>query len=325
MGLFCQIHHIFGKKLVTGGELWSIDLWEAVVMTEQERKSIAMRISKVSIGVNVFLSAFKLLAGVLAHSNAMISDAVHSLSDVLSTFVVMIGVHISGKDADDDHPYGHERFECVASIILALMLALTGGGIGLATIRTIQSGTEKLAVPGLLALAAAGVSILVKEAMFWYTKKGADRIGSGALLADAWHHRSDALSSVGSLIGIAGARLGFPVLDPIAGVVICLFIFKAAYEIFMDAMKKLVDESVEEDIIKDLRRKILQEEGVLNIDDIRTRVFGSKYYVDVEIAADGSQTLSDAHDIAERVHDHMEELFPDIKHIMVHVNPAESC
>ena len=293
-------------------------------MNEKERQQTAMRISRVSIGANLLLSGVKLIAGILAHSNAMLSDAVHSLSDVLSTFVVMIGVHISGKDADDEHPYGHERYECVAAIILAVMLAVTGAGIGLTGIRTIRSGTDHLAVPGLLALGAAVVSILVKEAMFWYTKKGADRIGSGALLADAWHHRSDAMSSVGSLIGIAGARLGFPILDPLAGILICFFIFKAAYDIFKDALRKMVDESVEEDIVTELREKILQEEGVLEVDDIRTRVFGARYYVDVEIAADGNQSLSEAHDIAERVHDHMEELFPDIKHIMVHVNPAQA-
>ena len=293
-------------------------------MNEKERQQTAMRISRVSIGANLLLSGVKLIAGILAHSNAMLSDAVHSLSDVLSTFVVMIGVHISGKDADDEHPYGHERYECVAAIILAVMLAVTGAGIGLTGIRTIRSGTDHLAVPGHLALGAAIVSILVKEAMFWYTKKGADRIGSGALLADAWHHRSDAMSSVGSLIGIAGARLGFPILDPLAGILICFFIFKAAYDIFKDALRKMVDESVEEDIVTELREKILQEEGVLEVDDIRTRVFGARYYVDVEIAADGNQSLSEAHDIAERVHDHMEELFPDIKHIMVHVNPAQA-
>lgn len=293
-------------------------------MKEKERQETAMRISRVSIGANVILSGVKLIAGILAHSNAMLSDAVHSLSDVLSTFVVMIGVHISGKEADEEHPYGHERYECAAAIILAVMLAVTGAGIGLAGIRTIRSGTDHLVVPGLLALGAAIVSIVVKEAMFWYTKKGADRIGSGALLADAWHHRSDAMSSVGSLIGIAGARLGYPILDPLAGIVICLFIFKAAYDIFKDALKKMVDESVEEEIVTELRRQILQEEGVLKVDDIRTRVFGARYYVDVEIAADGQQSLSEAHDIAERVHDHMEELFPDIKHIMVHVNPLEA-
>jgi cation diffusion facilitator family transporter len=293
-------------------------------MKEKERQETAMRISRVSIGANVILSGVKLIAGILAHSNAMLSDAVHSLSDVLSTFVVMIGVHISGKEADEEHPYGHERYECAAAIILAVMLAVTGAGIGLAGIRTIRSGTDHLVVPGLLALGAAIVSIVVKEAMFWYTKKGADRIRSGALLADAWHHRSDAMSSVGSLIGIAGARLGYPILDPLAGIVICLFIFKAAYDIFKDALKKMVDESVEEEIVTELRRQILQEEGVLKVDDIRTRVFGARYYVDVEIAADGQQSLSEAHDIAERVHDHMEELFPDIKHIMVHVNPLEA-
>jgi len=291
-------------------------------MNESTRKQIAMKISKVSIAVNILLSVMKLAAGVAAHSGAMVSDGVHSLSDVLSTFVVMIGVHISGKEADEDHPYGHERMECVAAIVLSVMLAVTGAGIGLSGIRTIMGKGEDLTVPGMAALAAAIVSIVVKEAMFWYTKRGAERIDSGALLADAWHHRSDALSSVGSMIGIGGAILGYPILDPVASVVICLFIFKAAYEIFSDAVKKMVDESVEEDIVRELREKILEEEGVMQIDDIRTRVFGSKYYVDVEISADGSQSLTEAHDIAQRVHDNMEKMFPDIKHIMVHVNPA---
>ncbi len=290
-------------------------------MGEQDRLKIAFRISKVSIFVNILLSGIKLLAGFVAHSGAMVSDGVHSLSDVLSTFVVIIGVHLSGKEPDKEHPYGHERMECVAAIILSVMLAGTGAGIGLSGIRLIQSGSENLKVPGMLALVAAIISILVKEAMFWYTKKGAEKIDSGALLADAWHHRSDALSSVGSLIGIGGAMLGYPILDPIASIVICLFIFKASYDIFRDAVKKMVDESVEDEVIKDLRRQIMQEEGVLHVDDIRTRMFGSKYYVDVEIAADGNLSLNEAHDIAHQVHDNMEKRFPDIKHIMVHVNP----
>ena len=290
-------------------------------MDVKENKRIAMHISNVSIVVNVILSALKMLAGVIAHSSARVSDAVHSLSDVLSTFVVMIGIHISSKESDASHQYGHERFECVASIILATMLGITGAGIGYSGIKTIMGGSAEIKTPGMLALIAAIVSIIVKEAMFWYTKAGADKINSGALMADAWHHRSDAMSSVGSLIGIGAARLGYPIFDPIASIVICLFIFKAAYDIYKDAINKMVDSSVDEETLEKLREVIEEQDGVMGIDAIRTRIFGSKYYVDVEISADGSQSLREAHEIAERIHDKIEEQFADAKHVMVHVNP----
>ena len=292
-------------------------------MDVKESKKIAMHISNVSIAINVALSALKVIAGVFAHSSAMISDAVHSLSDVFSTFVVMIGIHISSKDSDKDHQYGHERYESVASIILATMLGLTGAGIGYAGIKAILYGADELKAPGMLALLAAVISIIVKELMFWYTKAGAEKINSGALMADAWHHRSDALSSVGSLIGIGAARLGYPIFDPIASIVICLFIFKAAFDIYKDAVNKMVDASVDEETLKQIRKVIAKQEGVLGIDEIRTRLFGSRYYVDVEISADGNQTLWQAHAIAEKVHDIIEEQFRDAKHVMVHVNPAE--
>ena len=292
-------------------------------MDVKESKKIAMHISNVSLVINVVLSALKVIAGVFAHSSAMISDAVHSLSDVFSTFVVMIGIHISSKDSDKDHQYGHERYESVASIILATMLGLTGAGIGYAGIKAILYGADELKAPGMLALLAAVISIIVKELMFWYTKAGAEKINSGALMADAWHHRSDALSSVGSLIGIGAARLGYPIFDPIASIVICLFIFKAAFDIYKDAVNKMVDASVDEETLEQIREVIAKQEGVLGIDEIRTRLFGSRYYVDVEISADGNQTLWQAHAIAEKVHDIIEEQFRDAKHVMVHVNPAE--
>lgn len=292
-------------------------------MDVKDSKKIAMRISNVSIIVNVILSALKMIAGIFAHSSAMISDAVHSLSDVLSTFVVMIGIHISSKESDEDHQYGHERFECVASIVLATMLGLTGAGIGYTGIKAILSGTGELEAPGMLALIAAIISIIVKELMFWYTKAGAQKIKSGALMADAWHHRSDAMSSVGSLVGIGAARLGYPIFDPIASIVICLFIFKAAYDIYKDAVNKMVDSSVDDETLAEIKELIEQQDGVLGIDEIRTRIFGSRYYVDVEISADGSQSLRDAHNIAEDIHDKIEAKFSEAKHVMVHVNPAE--
>ena len=292
-------------------------------MSNQFQKT-ANRVTSVSIIGNLLLSTFKLIAGLLANSGAMISDAVHSASDVFSSIVVIIGIHVSSKESDKEHPYGHERLECVAAIILAVILFITGISIGISAVKTIASGNyADLAIPGILALVAAVISIATKEAMFWYTKVNATRIDSAALMADAWHHRSDALSSVGALVGIAGARLGFPICDSIASLVICVFIVKASYDIFHDAVDKMVDHACDEGDEQLLRDCIREEEGVLRIDDLRTREFGNKIYVDVEIAADGDRPLKETHAIAERVHDHIEKKFPKVKHVMVHVNPFE--
>ncbi len=292
------------------------------VSTPEERRAAAMRVSAVSIGANLVLTVFKLAAALLAHSGAMLSDAVHSASDVFSTFIVIIGVNLAAKDADEEHPYGHERFECVAAVLLAVVLALAGVAIGRAALALLFGGAAGVPVPGVLALAAAAVSIAVKEAMYRYTRRTAKAIDSGALLADAWHHRSDALSSIGALIGIAGARLGYTLLEPAASLVICLFILKAAYDIFRDATDKMVDHSCDEATEAALRRCAAAQPGVLGVDVLHTREFGSRIYVDMEIAADGDMPLRETHAIAERVHAAIEQEFPQVKHIMVHVNPA---
>jgi len=289
-----------------------------------EFEKIAMRVSFVSIAVNIILFAFKFLAGVIAASAAMISDAVHSASDVFSTIVVIIGIKVSSKASDKDHPYGHERLECVAAVVLSTVLAVTGLGIGYAALTKIISGEyAALAAPGGLALAAAIVSIVMKEGMYWYTRISAKRIDSSALMADAWHHRSDALSSVGALIGIGGAMLGYPIFDPAASLVICIFIEKAAYDIFKDAVDKMVDKACDDETENALKQCVLSQEGVLGIDLLRTRVFGNRIYVDIEISADAKETLQEAHGIAERVHDAIEQNFTKVKHIMVHVNPTD--
>lgn len=292
--------------------------------TLNDFERVATKVTMVSIIGNLILSAFKLLAGILAHSGAMISDAVHSASDVFSSIVVIIGVKFSSKDSDKEHPYGHERFECVAAIVLSVVLLITGLMIGVNALRNILGGNyEALTIPGTLALIAAFVSIMAKEAMYQYTKIYAKRIDSSALMADAWHHRSDALSSIGALIGIAGARMGFPVLDPVASIVICIFIVKASYDIFMDAINKMVDHSCDETTENAIRDCAKSQEGVLGVDFLHTRVFGNKIYVDLEISADGNRPLIETHAIAERVHDSIETNFPKVKHIMVHVNPYQ--
>ncbi len=282
----------------------------------------AMRASKTSIAANLILTIFKLLAGLIARSGAMISDAVHSASDVFSTIVVIVGIRIASKASDREHPYGHERLECAASIVLATILAVTGLGIGYSAASKILGRDAQLAVPGVLALIAAAVSIAVKEGMYWYTRYYAKKLDSGALMADAWHHRSDALSSVGALAGIAGARMGFPILDPAASLLICIFIEKAAYDIFLDAVDKMVDKACDDEVEEQLRACAMAQRDVLGVDLLHTRVFANKIYVDIEIRVDGEKKLIEAHGVAESVHDAIERDFPKVKHIMVHVNPA---
>lgn len=292
-------------------------------LQEKQFEKEAMKVSTVSIVVNVLLSLFKLLAGVIAHSGAMISDAIHSASDVFSTIIVMVGIHLAGRKSDKEHPYGHERMECVAAIVLATVLAVTGLGIGWSAIQSIaKESTGVVVVPGVLALVAAAVSILTKEGMYWYTRFHAKRIDSSALMADAWHHRSDALSSVGALVGIAASRMGYPLMDPLASLVICVFIEKAALDIFKDAINKMVDKACDEDTEQAIRECAEKQPGVIRVDMLKTRVFGNKIYVDLEIGADGNETLREAHAVAEEVHNRIENEFPKVKHIMVHVNPA---
>lgn len=290
---------------------------------EKTNEQIALRASWATVLLNVLLSALKLLAGFLGQSAAMISDGVHSLSDVLSTLVVIVSVKMANKQADQEHPYGHERFESVAAMLLAGLLTATGLGIGWSGLKTIKAGDyQTLAVPGAVALIAAIVSIVVKEGMYWYKRAAAKKTNSGALMADAWHHRSDALSSVGSFLGIFGARLGFPVLDSVASLVIAVFIIKVSVDIFLDAISKMIDRACDDRTVETIRSLILAQEDVEGIDVLKTRLFGNKIYIDVEISVNPHISVSDGHEIAHTVHDILEEQIPHVKHCMVHVNPV---
>ena len=288
----------------------------------EDFQTAATRVSLVSMITNVILTLLKLAAGLLAHSGAMISDAVHSASDIFSGLIVLLGVKISTKEPDEQHPYGHERYECVAALLLSGILALVGGAIGIGAIKDIVSG-KTAEIPGLLALIAAIVSIVTKESLFWYTRGYAKKYRSTALHAEAWHQRSDALSSIGALIGIAGARMGVPVMEPIASLIIALFILRVAIRIFKEAIDQMVDHSCNEEAEEAFRTTALEQPGVLGVELLRTRMFGNRVYVDLEIAADPNLTLAAAHEIAEDVHDAIEKTFPEVKHIMVHVNPAK--
>lgn len=292
---------------------------------EDKFLNTAKKVSYISIAVNLGLTLYKFVSGILGNSQALVSDAVHSASDVFSSIIVLIGIRFAAKEADEYHPYGYERFECVAAILLSFLLTATAVGIGYSAATSIIFGEYEAAeLPNFVALVAAIVSIAAKEGMYWYTRYNAKKINSTALMADAWHHRSDSLSSVGALIGIAFSMFGFHIMDPIASLVIFVLIMKAAIEIFVDAINKMTDASVDKKVLKKYKDFINNNPDVKSISQIRTRKFGPRVFVDLEIALDKSLCLYEAEGIAKTVHDSMEKRFPEIKHIMVHVSSEKS-
>lgn len=281
-----------------------------------------MRVSVISIVGNLLLTVFKLIAGILACSYGMISDAVHSASDIFSTVIVMFGIKAANKKADGKHPYGHERFECVAAVILAVVLLGTGLVIGYgAVINMINGAYPVFNRMGMLAITAALLSIGVKETMYWYTRHVALKINSSALRADAWHHRSDALSSVGSLVGLVGAKFGMPVLDSVAGIIICLFIVIAAVSIFCEAIRKMTDEACGEQVNQMIVELISDFPDVTKIDSLKTRKFGDRIYVDLEICIRSTLSFAQAHTVAEAIHHGIEKNIAGTKHCSVHFSP----
>jgi cation diffusion facilitator family transporter len=294
------------KKIISGG-----------------KAPVAERVLQVSVWANVCLAALKFAAGIIAGSQALISDGIDSLSDVFATVIVIIGVRMSCKSADKDHPYGHERFEPIAALALAAVLFAAAAGIALSGIQKIISGEYNTGDIGVVALFASLIAIAVKEGMYRYVNSAAKKINSSALRADAWHHRTDALSSIGSFVGVLGSKLGAPICDPLAGAVIAIFVFKAAYDIAKDAVSKLTDRACDDKLTEEIRSVVMKQEHVRGVDELSTRMFGNRVYVDIEISVNGETPLKFAHAIAQQVHDAVETRFPEIKHCMVHVNPYE--
>jgi cation diffusion facilitator family transporter len=286
-----------------------------------KREHEAVRVSLYGVISNIILAALKCGAGVLGQSSALISDGIHSASDVFANFIVIAGIKVSSRAEDAGHPYGHERLECVASIVLAVVLILTGLAIGYEGLHKILHEPETIAIPSILPLFVAAISILVKEIMFWYCRSVALRINSDAVMADAWHHRSDSLSSIGGFIGVLGARMGYPVLDPVASIIICLLIIYSAYEIFRSAVEKMVDHGCDEATTDKMKQIIVSIPGVEHLDLLQTRIFGNRIFVDVEVSVADDLTVVEAHRIAENIHVAMEKDFGLVKHCMVHINP----
>lgn len=282
---------------------------------------IAARVSLITIVMNIVLAIFKIVAGIMGSSSAMLADGIHTISDIGTTIIAYVGVKISEKKPDDNHPYGHEKFESVFAKLLSIILLLTGLFIGYESIKILISGDFR--VPGKIALYAAVVSILIKEWMFRYTLDASKKIRSISLEADAWHHRSDALSSVGTLVGVLGARLGWPALDPIAGVVVSILVVKVGVDLYLKSVRELVDESASDMIINKIEEITLSTDGVLGINELRTRVSGNSIFVDMDVAVRGDITVREGHDIAKLVHNKVEDNIEDIRHCMIHIEPYD--
>ncbi|WP_246060460.1 cation diffusion facilitator family transporter [Peptoniphilus catoniae] len=274
-----------------------------------------------TFAINFGLGLIKVIAGLIGSSSAMMADGMHSFSDCVTTVAVIFGLKISAKDADKGHPYGHEKFELVFAKVLSVILFATALKIGYDAVSVIKNNSYS--VPGLLPLGAALVSILTKEIMYRVTIKKARKIKSVSMEADAWHHRSDALSSVGAFFGIMGARLGFPILDPITGILVSLIVMKVGIDLYMQSVNGLVDESAGDEVEKEIVKLASSVPGVVSVANLRTRTFGSAVYADIAVRVDGDISVTEGHDISTQVHNKVEHNMNNIKHIMIHIEPAD--
>lgn len=279
--------------------------------------------TKIGLYVNIALTAFKLTAGIVGHSKAMVADSIHSASDVLATGIVFVGLRISRKPADDKHPYGHGNADTIASFLVALILLLTGLYLGYSAVHVFVH--KHLVTPGKIALYAALVSIIIKEAMYHYTVRVGRRLNSQAIIANAWDHRSDAFSSIPALIGIFVARVwNVPILDPIASLIIACMIFRIALHLMHSSVDIIMDEAPGSATIRKISEIASNVDGTLNISDVRVHQRGPNRTVDIKIEVDGNITVNEGHSVAGRVKTALIDSDLRIVDAMVHVNPADS-
>lgn len=291
-----------------------------------EREKKIYRITFIGSIVNFMLLAFKFVAGVLGHSSAMIADAVHSLSDFITDVIVIVFVKIAGKPVDDDHAYGHGKYETLASVIVGIILGIVGVGLawnGIEKTIGFFKG-EPIESPTYLALAAAVISIIAKESLYRYTVSAGKDLNSSALVANAWHHRSDALTSVATLIGIGGALLLGPhwsVLDPLAAVVVSGFIVKAAFSLMKPGIDELLEKSLPEDQIAEIASIIGSVPGVIAFHRLRTRRIGTNIAIDTHVKMDGGISLRNAHEIASEIERLLKKKYGAATYIGIHMEP----
>ncbi|RCW50747.1 MULTISPECIES: cation diffusion facilitator family transporter [unclassified Halanaerobium] len=286
---------------------------------EELRYQEGKRISIISLITNLLLAALKIIVGYTANSKALIADGFHSFSDMASTIIVMFSIKFSKAPADSNHPYGHEKAEALGTNILSVILLLTGFLLARDAVYSLME--REIIIPGTIALIIAFISIISKEILYRYTIKIGKKINSRGLIADAHHHRSDALSSVAALIGIGGAKLGFWYLDPLAGFVVAVLILKVGYEIMRDSSNELMDGLPEEGKIEQIKKLSQNVSGVIEVEEIKIRSYGPKFIADIIIVVDDNLTVGEGHDIAAKVKRNIMDVEKDFKDVLVHVDP----
>lgn len=295
-------------------------------MPQDERTRAAQRVTWVGFYINFALSAIKILAGIFGKSTAMIADGIHSLSDFITDMIVVFFIGISGKDRDHDHKYGHGKYETFATMLISVALIIVAVGIfwsGASKIYDVWNGA-KLEQPSLMALAAALGSIFVKEGLYWYTRKVGLRINSSAVIANAWHHRSDAFSSIGTALGIAGAIFlseQWRILDPLAGVVVSVFIFKVAFDLGMPSIHELLEKALPNETEAEIELIIELEKDIVNYHNLKTRKIGNVYAIDVHIRIDKETSFVRTHDIATELEKKLRKRFGQQTITNIHTEP----
>lgn len=295
-------------------------------MSKDERITEARRVTWVGFFANLVLCLFKLFAGIIGKSTAMIADAIHSVSDFVTDIIVIVFVNISGKDRDNDHQYGHGKFETFATLLISLALVVVGVGIfwsGLTKVLASFRG-EIIEQPTYIALIAALASIVVKEALFWYTKKAGDRIKSQAVVANAWHHRSDAFSSIGTALGISGAIfLGerWRILDPLAGIVVSIFIIKVAIQLGMPSIRELLEQALPDEVEAEIEKIIRSNPEVRAFHNLKTRKIGAICAIDVHIKLDKDISFVHSHDVATDIERKLRSSFGEKTITNIHTEP----
>ena len=285
-------------------------------------KRLKAKASYVGATVNVFQAAIKISFGILFQSAALIADGIHSLSDLLSDLLVIIAVRLGSREADREHPYGHRRFETIATVLLGISLIAIGGGISWSVIERLNN-PENLPTPQPLGLAIAATSILINEWLYHYTKTIAKKTRSKLLMANAWHQRSDAISSVVVLFGIGAVMLGYPLADAIAAILVALMVAKIGLNLVLNSIKELVDTSLPPKLLKEIRSTIMGIDGVEGIHLLRSRQMGEDALIDAHIIVDPRITVSEGHTISDIVRDELISCFDDVVDVLVHVDPED--
>lgn len=280
------------------------------------------RASYVGAAINVFQTVIKISFGILGQSAALIADGIHSLSDLLSDLLVIIAVKLGSREADYEHPYGHRRFETIATVILGVSLVVIGGGITWSVMNR-MAHPEHLPVPNLIGMGIAALSIFINEGLYQYTKRIARKTRSKLLLANAWHQRSDAISSIVVLFGIGAVILGYPLADAIAAIVVALMVAKIGLNLVLESVKELVDTSLPPKLVAEIRKAIMSIDGVEGIHLLRTRQMGEDALIDAHIIVDPRITVSEGHSIGDTVRDELINRFDDIMDVLVHVDPED--